>query len=602
MPATKAIVLRALSTFSLLLLCLLSTRPTQAQTDGPPPQTPDQVYNEMRTVYLGNLARRDNGLPPLRWNARLTGAARWFSWDSVANRPPDYCGHQDTLGGWPSDRALSYGYRGFAGAENCFCGYVTPEYAIQGWMNSGGHRANLLDPNSREVGLGYYLRASDGRGYVTQGFGQDPAYPPVVIEREALATTTPDVDLYIYDRDGGGGFAGLGSANQMKLSNDRCFTGAAWEPYAPERSWTMAPGTGWRTVFVQTRDAVGRSTVVNDTIYVGPDLPRDELGLQLAATNTDQVTLYRLNDAWSHVQLSQNWFVDDTFGTFERWWGNGERVSDSAARGGSAFRLSPGDGESFAWVWTTEFFKGTPLVAYARLKVNDNSSSDPVARFSVKGGGVEYGPLILKGTDFVAPNTYQEFPVPFTYHDDAEEVFLVFNFWRSGQADLYVDGVYIFTAPQPLASPFTWTVPGGNYRGSGVWVRYSDGTGGFSPLQEADLTPESLQVSSATLAFVGEAGGPPPPVNTLAVGQAGCEPFSWSASADAAWLDLQAVGDVLQVGVDTSGLPTGVYEATLTVTAEPGILDSPARIPVRLVLVDQVHRTYLPLVLGARAP
>lgn len=45
-------------------------------------------------------------------------------------------------------------------------------------MNSPGHRANLLDPNSREIGLGYYLRESDRRGYVVQDFGADVVYPP----------------------------------------------------------------------------------------------------------------------------------------------------------------------------------------------------------------------------------------------------------------------------------------------------------------------------------------------------------------------------------------------------------------------------------------
>ncbi len=106
-------------------------------------------------------------------------------------------------------RALTYGYLGGAGAENAFCGYVTPADAIQGWMNSEGHRANLLDPGSREIGLGYYRRASAGRGYVTQDFGSDPVYAPVIIENEALSTTTPNVNLYIYDRATNGGFAGL---------------------------------------------------------------------------------------------------------------------------------------------------------------------------------------------------------------------------------------------------------------------------------------------------------------------------------------------------------------------------------------------------------
>ena len=56
---------------------------------------------EAETVYRTNLARQANGLPPLRWNAQLTQASRWFAYDSVENRPTSYCGHQDTLGAWP---------------------------------------------------------------------------------------------------------------------------------------------------------------------------------------------------------------------------------------------------------------------------------------------------------------------------------------------------------------------------------------------------------------------------------------------------------------------------------------------------------------------
>jgi len=328
---------------------------------------------------------------------------------------------------------------------------MTPEAAIEGWMNSSGHRANLLDPNSRELGMGYYRRESDGRGYLTQDFGQDPVYPPVVIDYEALNTTDTSVDLYIYDRYGGG-FAGLGAATEMMVANDICFTGASWEPYAAEKTWTLESGSGWRTIYVKARDAVGRATVVSDTIYLGQTVPLDELGLHLASTNADRVTLYELDGGWPYVQLSQNWFVDDTFDTFSLYWGNGERVNDPSALGGTAFRLRPGDGESFAWVWTTEFFKETPFVAYVRLKVNDNTSADTVARISVNGGGTEYGPLVLKGTDFAASNTYQEFLIDFTYHDNPDDVFLIFNFWRSGQADVYVDGVYVFTAPQPVQS------------------------------------------------------------------------------------------------------------------------------------------------------
>ncbi len=388
----------------------------------------------------------------------------------------------------------------------------------------------------------------------------------------------------------------MGPVSEMMVANDVCFTGASWETYAAEKTWTLESGAGWRTVYVKTQDAVGRTTTVSDTIYLGESVPLDELGLHLASSTTDQVPLQGLDGgSLPYVQFSQNWFADDTFDTFGLWWGNGERVNDPAALGGTAFRLRPGDGESFAWVWTTEFFEDTPLVAYFRLKVSDNTSASEVARISVKGGGTEYGPLSLKGTDFAAANIYQEFPLAFTFHDNPDDVFLILNFWRSGQADVYVDGVYIFTDPQPVQTPLTWTVPGGNYRGGGIWLRYTDGAGAFSSIEEANLNPGFISVSPASLFFLAEHGASPPPARMLSILREGCGSFTWSASDDADWLHLQSVGETVQVSADTTGLSIGSYQATVTVKAEAGVLGSPAQVPVTLIVADQVYQTYLPL-------
>ena len=592
--------------FALILLTVvfLNNHPVLTRGDGPPPQPTDQVYNEMQTVYLGNLARRDNGVPPLRWNTPMTEAARWFCWDSVENLPGGYCGHQDTLGRWPSERVPLFGYHGYSGAENCYCGYMLPQDAIAGWMSSSGHRANLLDPNSREIGMGYYRQDASGRGYFTQDFGHDPVYPPLVINYEALQTADPSVQLYIYDRETGGGFAGLGAATEMMVANDICFSGADWQPYAAEKSWTLPPGTGWRTVYVKTRDAVGRTIVASDTIYLGQSVPINELGLQLASTNTQDVTLYGLDRGWPFVQLSQNWFVDDTFDTFSLLWGNGERVQDAAALGGTAFRLRPGGGESSAWVWTTEFFQETPFVAYFRLKVSNNTSSGEVARIFVKGGGTDYGPLSLKGTDFTSINAYQDFPVAFTFHHNPDDVFLIFQLWRSGNADVTLDGVYIFTDSQPVQSSLTWPVPGGNYRGGGIWVRYTDGAGRFSSVAEADLTPtERLIVSPKALVFLAKVGMPSPPAQTLTIQQEGCQPFRWGVSDNAVWLETQVVeGGAVQVSVDIAGMAAGSYQATITIEAEPWVPGSPVQIPVELIVAEEIWRCYLPLTLRDYQP
>ena len=592
---TRCPLTKARSIASLVLLIGLLAYPAQA-TPRIITQTPELTYDEAQTVYLGNLARRANGVPPLRWNRQLTDAARWFAWDSVENRPDPYCGHQDTHGNWPDFRARTFGYKGGAGAENAFCGYVTPQQAIDGWMNSSGHRANLLDPNSREIGLGYYLRSSDGRGYVTQDFGHDPVYPPVIIENEAISTTTPSVGLYIYDRESGGGFAGMGPAAQMMVSNDACFTGAAWEPYAADKAWTLDADQGWRSVYVKTRDAISRTATVSDTIYLGANVPLNELGAAQMSTTQSQVTLVNLNGgALPQMQFSLGWLADDTFGTFAKYWGNGERVNDAAAWGGTAYRLFPGDGESFAWVWTTEFIKDVPLVAYFRLKVNDNTSTSEVARISVKGGGAEYGPISLKGTDFVAANQYQEFPLAFTFNTNPSDEFLIFQFWRSGSADAYVDAVSIFTAPQPVSSTVTWTVPGGNYRGQGVWVRYTNGSNQFSPFSEASTLLPSLSVSPSALTFLAFQNQASPPPATLGVSK-NCGSFGWQVQSHAAWLQAQPAGDSIQVSVNHTGLVTGTYTGTLTVSAVGMSGVAPVTTTVSLVVADERHHLYLPII------
>lgn len=554
-------------------------------------QTAELLRDEAETVYLGNLARRQNGQPPLRWNLQLTRAARWFSWDSVENRPGGYCGHQDTRGFWPDDRAREWGYLGNAGAENAFCGYVTPQQAIEGWLNSPGHRANLLHGGHREIGLGNYRRPGDGRGYVAQMFGSDPVYAPLIIENEAPATGTPTVGLYLHNL-AGRGLKQRGPATQMRVGNDRCFSGSAWEPYAAEKAWTLAAGSGWRTVYAETRDAFNRTAIVSDTIFLGANAPLTELGDALLSTTQPAVTLYGLDgQGLPQVEISPGWLMDDTDPTFNLWWGNGERVTDAAAWGGTAFRLRPGNGESFAWLYTTDFYKNTPLVAYFRLKVSSNASPGEVARLSIAGGGAEQGLRSLKGTDFNAANVYQEFRVPFTFSESSDP-FLTFQAWRSGSAEVTLDGLTVFSAPQPVTSPLTWSMPGGNYRGQGLWVRYSNGAHTFSTFSEANTTPAGLVVAPAALTFLAAQNGGAPPALQVAVSR-GCGVGSWQVGSDSAWLFAQAAGDTVTVRVNTTGLANGSYSGALTFTTSGSV---PAIVPVTLLVVDEVFAVYLPLV------
>jgi uncharacterized protein YkwD len=569
----------------LCLLLLLAPLPAQGTTD----QTAELLYDEARTVYLGNLQRRANGVPPLRWNRQLTDAARWFSEDSTEKRPAGFCGHQDSQGGWPDDRALTFGYLGGAGAENAFCGYVTPEYAILGWMDSPGHRDNLLDPNSREIGLGYYRRLSDGRGYVTQDFGADAVYAPLVIENEALNTTSQLVNLYIYNRQSGGGFREFSPASEMMVAKDRCFTGASWEPYQTEKIFSLDPGLGWRSVYVKTRDVLGRTMTVSDTIYLGADLPLGELGDAQMSSTTDHMTLYNLNGGGlPQVQFSLDWRVDNTFETFGLNWGSGQTINDAAAWGGSAFRMDSGTGEAMSWIWTTEFIRNTPFVAYVRLKVSSNASAGEVARIAVEGDSVAHQ-ISLKGTDFASPNQYQEFAIPFTFVSGQD--FLIFKFWRSGAADVVFDALTIFTAPQAITSPYTWMVPGGNYRGQGVWVRYTNGSSQFSAISEATTSPNGLGLSGISPFFLVEQGGSPPGAQVVRVLQLGCQPVTWGVTDDRSWITTSVQGDRVAVSVNQAGLVKGSYSGTVTITPTGG--GQPLQVAVNLVVAQDLSHQYL---------
>ena len=53
-----------------------------------------------------------------------------------------------------------YGVTDAAAGENAAWGSVSPEEVVNAWMNSEGHRANILDPEARALGVGYYYNSS----------------------------------------------------------------------------------------------------------------------------------------------------------------------------------------------------------------------------------------------------------------------------------------------------------------------------------------------------------------------------------------------------------------------------------------------------------
>ena len=110
------------------------------------------------TLCLLNQTRERRGLPRLRLDARLSEAAERHSQDMVRR---GYFAHDSLTGASFVDRVRRSGYlrsaRSWAVGENLAWGSGargTPEQILKAWMNSSGHRANILQRRFREVGIG----------------------------------------------------------------------------------------------------------------------------------------------------------------------------------------------------------------------------------------------------------------------------------------------------------------------------------------------------------------------------------------------------------------------------------------------------------------
>ena len=111
--------------------------------------------DESAELQLHNAERARNGLVAFCVHPRLVDAARAHSQDMVAR---NYFSHTSADGRSFVDRVTGAGYTGWTNlAENIAWGSGTlgePSAIFTNWMNSTGHRANILNANLREIGIG----------------------------------------------------------------------------------------------------------------------------------------------------------------------------------------------------------------------------------------------------------------------------------------------------------------------------------------------------------------------------------------------------------------------------------------------------------------
>ncbi len=147
-----------------------SSKPTTKPSSKPaPPATGGLNSAEAEGLRLVNVERAKAGCGALRSNAILLGVARAHSRDMGVK---GYFDHNSQDGRSPFDRMRAAGYRGNLMAENIAAGQRTAAAVMSSWMNSPGHRANILNCGFKVIGMGAVtVQGSPMRIYWTQNFG-----------------------------------------------------------------------------------------------------------------------------------------------------------------------------------------------------------------------------------------------------------------------------------------------------------------------------------------------------------------------------------------------------------------------------------------------
>ena len=128
------------------------------------PKTDTAVVNyENEVIRLVNEIRVKNGLNPLISDWELSRVARYKSQDMKDN---NYFSHTSPVYGSPFNMMKKFGISYKTAAENIAKGQKTPQAVVNSWMNSSGHRANILNPSYKKIGVGYVA----GGNYWTQMF------------------------------------------------------------------------------------------------------------------------------------------------------------------------------------------------------------------------------------------------------------------------------------------------------------------------------------------------------------------------------------------------------------------------------------------------
>jgi hypothetical protein len=228
---------------------------------------------------LLNQARLDEGLAPYGFSTLLAAAAQRHADDLAAHQISSHTGSD---GSTAQQRIAEAGYAAWTwnggdliAGENFWTGYGAIEDAMAFFLEDPPHRDNILSPTYREVGIGVATDA-EGRNYYVLDFGVRPNVMPVFINDGAARTDDPQVAIRLTNEDarpGGEGATFMGRAIEIRISDEPEFNDLPWQAWEPLVPWTFPDAAGEHTVYVQFRDAAGRTAASADTVTLGEGTP-----------------------------------------------------------------------------------------------------------------------------------------------------------------------------------------------------------------------------------------------------------------------------------------------------------------------------------------
>src|SRR3954470_3422209 len=148
-----------------------TTEPTPSDTPQPPPSGGTNAQ-EREVLEYTNQIRAQQGCGRLRLDDALVEAAGKHASDMVRRH---YMDHTNPDGQDPGDRMAAAGYRGSSWGENIAAGYDSAQKVVAAWMQSDGHRKNILNCRFTTIGVGYdpgQVKSSYGPGSWVQDFGR----------------------------------------------------------------------------------------------------------------------------------------------------------------------------------------------------------------------------------------------------------------------------------------------------------------------------------------------------------------------------------------------------------------------------------------------